>query len=115
MRIGDAAAAAGATPRALRFYEDNGLLPPARRTSTGQRVYGARDVARIRTIRELLASGFTVGDLRACAGRLDLADVPGRCSTSEGIAGRRVAALNAEIERLTVLRDRLAARITTPV
>jgi alkanesulfonate monooxygenase SsuD/methylene tetrahydromethanopterin reductase-like flavin-dependent oxidoreductase (luciferase family) len=28
MRIGDAAAAAGTTPRALRFYETNGLLPP---------------------------------------------------------------------------------------
>ena len=27
MRIGDAAAAAGTTPRALRFYEQQGLLP----------------------------------------------------------------------------------------
>ncbi|MYR44444.1 MerR family DNA-binding transcriptional regulator, partial [Streptomyces sp. SID5910] len=32
MRIGDAAAAVGATPRALRFYEQRGLLPPPRRT-----------------------------------------------------------------------------------
>lgn len=34
MRIGDAVAAAGTTPRALRFYEQRGLLPPASRTAT---------------------------------------------------------------------------------
>ena len=45
MRIGDAAAAAGTTPRALRFYEENGLLPAAR-TAAGQRVYGPQDVRR---------------------------------------------------------------------
>jgi MerR family transcriptional regulator, copper efflux regulator len=38
MRIGDAAAAAGTTPRALRFYEANDLLPPPRRRRAGQRV-----------------------------------------------------------------------------
>ena len=34
MRIGDAAAAAGTTPRTLRFYEQRGLLDPAPRTGT---------------------------------------------------------------------------------
>ncbi|MGH3239306.1 MAG: MerR family DNA-binding transcriptional regulator [Spirillospora sp.] len=42
MRISDAAAAAGTTPRALRFYEQRGLLPPPSRTSGGQRRYGRR-------------------------------------------------------------------------
>ncbi|MFI8642199.1 helix-turn-helix domain-containing protein [Streptomyces chartreusis] len=46
MRIGDAAAAAGTTPRALRFYEEWGLLPPARRTATGQREYGPDELAK---------------------------------------------------------------------
>ena len=48
MRIGDAAAAAGTTPRALRFYEENGLLSPLRRTSSGQREYGPRELDRLR-------------------------------------------------------------------
>ena len=72
MRIGDAAAAAGATPRALRFYEANDLLSPPRRTRAGQRVYGPREVARLRAIRELLLLGLTVADIRNCADRLDL-------------------------------------------
>ena len=74
MRIGDAAAAAGTTPRALRFYEENGLLPPPPRTAAGQRVYGPRDVRRLRVIRQLLELGLTVADVRLAADRLDLLD-----------------------------------------
>ncbi|MCO6010217.1 MerR family transcriptional regulator [Actinoallomurus purpureus] len=119
MRIGDAAAAAGTTPRALRFYEQNGLLPPPRRTATGQREYGHRDVARVRVIRTLLSLGLTVADLRDCGDRLDLLEDdalppyggPGACSRPSGVAERRLAALDAEITRLTRLRERLAARV----
>ncbi len=118
MRIGDAAAAAGTTPRALRFYEERGLLPPPRRTATGQREYGPDEVARIRVIRELLALGLTVEDLRSFADRIGLlvenprqrcgrpdSDVPG-----SGVIDRRLAALDAEIDRLTRLRTDLAQR-----
>jgi len=119
MRIGDAAAAAGTTPRALRFYEANGLLPPPRRTRAGQRVYGPREVARLRVIRELLNLGLTVADIRGCADRLDLLEGdtlppyggPGACATPTGIVNRRIAALDGEIARLAALRDQLAARI----
>lgn len=119
MRIGDAAAAAGTTPRALRFYEASGLLPPPRRTSAGQRVYGPPDVARVRVIRQLLGLGLTVADVRACADRLDrLEDEelppyggPGTCARPAGVVQRRIDALDAEIARLTALRDQLAARI----
>ncbi len=40
MRIGEAAAASRTTPRALRFYERRGLLPPLRRSASGQPEYG---------------------------------------------------------------------------
>jgi MerR family transcriptional regulator, copper efflux regulator len=119
MRIGDAAAAAGTTPRALRFYEANGLLPPPRRSRTGQRIYSRREVARLRAIRELLSLGLTVADIRDCADRLDLLEGdtlppyggPGACASPTGIVQRRIAALDAEIARLTAFRDQLATRI----
>jgi MerR family transcriptional regulator, copper efflux regulator len=120
MRIGDAAAAAGTTPRALRFYEANGLLPPPTRTRAGQRVYGPKEVARLRVIRELLGLGLTVAHIRGCADSLDLlaGDTlppyggPGACARPTGIVQRRIAALDAEIARLTAIRDQLAARVT---
>ncbi|GAA1350839.1 MerR family transcriptional regulator [Streptomyces beijiangensis] len=111
MRIGDAAAAAGTTPRALRFYEQRGLLPPPRRTPSGQRDYGEPELARLRTIRDLLALGFTVQDLHECADRLDrltAGDAP-RCAAG-GLVDRRLTALDSEIGRLTELRENLAQR-----
>ncbi|MBV9795239.1 MAG: MerR family transcriptional regulator [Actinobacteria bacterium] len=117
MRIGDAAAAAGTTPRALRFYEESGLLPPPGRTAAGQRVYGTGDVDRLRVIRQLLELGLTVADLRRAASHLDLIDgdqVPhygAACASGAGIVQGRIAALDAEIDRLTRLRHRLAAQI----
>jgi MerR family transcriptional regulator, copper efflux regulator len=125
MRIGDAAAAVGATPRALRFYEENGLLPPPRRTRSGQRVYSSGELALLRVIRKLLSAGLTVEDLRSFADRLPLlvtdepapavlagAAVPGTGHSAVVgtlIVERRIAALDADIERLTRLRDVLAA------
>lgn len=123
MRIGDAAAAVGTTPRALRFYEQRGLLPPPRRTAAGQRDYGPEDVARLRVIRELLALGLTVEDLRGIADRLPLlspgATEPAGCGTAPGAVGvavvrRRIAALDADIARLTRLRDALRSGLTPP-
>lgn len=117
MRIGDAAAAAGTTPRALRFYEQRGLLAPPARTSTGQREYGSEDIARVRVIRELLAAGLTVADVHACADRLHLltSGRPVRCASTEpgapGVVGQRLAALDAEIARLTGLREALARKV----
>ncbi|MER5949849.1 MerR family transcriptional regulator [Streptomyces sp. NPDC001904] len=121
MRIGDAAAAAGTTPRALRFYEERGLLPPPHRTTTGQRVYAERDLARVRAIRRLLSLGLTVEDVRACADRIDLllADPVRRCvapgpGEAPGVVQLRIDALDAEITRLTALRDSLARQIAAP-
>ncbi|MFE4632747.1 MerR family transcriptional regulator [Streptomyces sp. NPDC056773] len=116
MRIGEAAAAAGTTPRALRFYEQRGLLDPQGRSPSGQREYGPGDVARIRIIRDLLAHGFTVGDLCGVADRLHLlaADPPPSCGSGGGVVGHRLSVLDAEIERLTRLREALALRAGIP-
>ncbi|WP_037838596.1 MerR family transcriptional regulator [Streptomyces sp. NRRL S-1813] len=125
MRIGDAAAAAGMTPRALRYYEQQGLVT-ARRTPSGHRVYDAEDIRRLRAVRELRDAGLTVGDVRAVAPLLrtmpagGLPDLllqdpeSGRCSAAEAVARRRLADLDARIERLSHLRERLAARLGEP-
>ncbi|MEU3568030.1 MerR family transcriptional regulator [Kitasatospora sp. NPDC036755] len=57
MRIGELARRAGVTPRALRYYEEQGLLAPERRPS-GYREYDERDVDTVRGIRTLLAAGL---------------------------------------------------------
>ncbi|HEX7308718.1 MerR family transcriptional regulator [Lentzea sp.] len=57
MRIGELADRAGVTPRALRYYEEMGLLQSTR-TASGQRVYDAEAPDRVTVIRELYAAGL---------------------------------------------------------
>ncbi|MFD4910829.1 MerR family transcriptional regulator [Kitasatospora purpeofusca] len=124
MRIGDAAAAAGTTPRALRFYEQRGLLPPPVRSASGQREYGSEAVVRVRVIRALLALGLTVDDIVSRSHRLDLLaeDPPRSCVSDQDfgpdtfapVVERRLAALDGEIARLTRLRGALARHTGRP-
>ena len=48
------AARAGVTIRTLHHYDRLGLLKPSRRTAAGYRLYGARDFARLKQIKQLL-------------------------------------------------------------
>jgi DNA-binding transcriptional MerR regulator len=51
--IGAAATRAGVSERALRYYQQLGLLVPARTTPGGLRRYSAANLARVARIREL--------------------------------------------------------------
>ncbi|WP_044368137.1 MerR family transcriptional regulator [Streptomyces natalensis] len=125
MRIGEAAAAAGLTPRTVRYYEQQGLLT-ARRTTSGHREYDAEDIRRLKAVRELRDAGLTVGDVRAFAHLLATLPADGmpevipkhpgaaRCAVAEAVARRRLADLDARIARLSQLRGRLAARLGEP-
>jgi DNA-binding transcriptional MerR regulator len=59
LTINEAAATTGWSPRMLRYVEQAGLVTPARSTS-GYRLYGAAQLQRLRTLKELLAR-FQVG------------------------------------------------------
>jgi DNA-binding transcriptional MerR regulator len=53
LTIQEAAATSGWSPRMLRYLERGGLLEATRSTG-GYRVYGAAEIQRLRTLRELL-------------------------------------------------------------
>src|SRR4051812_18727364 len=52
----------GVTARALRFYEDEGLIAPERRGT--QRIYSHRDRARLAWILRGKRVGFSLGEIR---------------------------------------------------
>ncbi|MGH2915889.1 MAG: MerR family transcriptional regulator [Solirubrobacteraceae bacterium] len=54
LTINEAAATTGWSPRMLRYVEQTGLLEPAR-SASGYRLYGAAELQRLRTLKELLA------------------------------------------------------------
>src|ERR1044072_6408497 len=59
MRIGELARRAGATAKAVRYYESLGLLTPTR-LANGYRDYGEHDVRLVREIRGLRGLGIPV-------------------------------------------------------
>jgi len=65
LRIGEAAEAAGVSPRTLRWYEEIGLLVPAGHSAGGARRYSGEDLERIEHIRELQSLlGLDLGEIR---------------------------------------------------
>ncbi|MGC9479364.1 MerR family transcriptional regulator [Streptomyces mutabilis] len=65
VKIGDAAAFAGTTPRAIRHYHAIGLLPEPERGSDDRRRYGYDDMIRLLWIRRMADAGVSLDDIRA--------------------------------------------------
>lgn len=63
MRIGELARHTGVSERMLRYYEQEGLLQPAR-TEAGYRDYGNKEVQLARHIRMLSAAGLKIETIR---------------------------------------------------
>ena len=64
LRIQEVAAETGLTPRAIRYYEELGLLAPAARSEGAYRLYDADDLERLRFIRGLRDdAGFSLAEI----------------------------------------------------
>lgn len=111
VRIGELAAATGATARALRHYEQAGLISSGR-AANGYRVYAAGAAVRVRNIRALLAAGLTLDDVQVFLPCLDGDLTSGPPSgRALAVARERLAVLDRRIAAQTALRDRLAATL----
>ncbi|GAA1553812.1 MerR family transcriptional regulator [Kribbella hippodromi] len=112
MRIGDLAAAAGVTVKAVRYYESQGLLKP-RRESNGYRAYESDDVLVVREVKALLSLGLTAEQtypfIECLRAGNDRADV---CPASLTAYRTRIAEVDDRIAELTALRSRLTGLLT---
>ena len=63
MNIGEAAAAAGLSPRMVRHYEKIGLTPKALRTDAQYRDYSTNDVHRLRFVARARDLGFPIDEI----------------------------------------------------
>ncbi|MFI6523756.1 MerR family transcriptional regulator [Streptomyces uncialis] len=111
MRIGELANAAGVSTRALRYYEQRGLLQ-ARRQGNGYREYDESAVIRVHNVRALLDAGLKVDDIRElnlCLDEKQLEHIP----TCEAyvLYQQRLRAVQAQLAALTEVERRLRAKL----
>lgn len=106
MRIGEAAAHAGVSAKAVRLYERKGLIGPPERTAAGYRTYAPDDVATLQFIRQAKTVGLTLDDIKRI---IDLQrDGQQPCSTVIELLDRRIADIDTKLADLGVLRDSLS-------
>ncbi|MFC7220064.1 MerR family transcriptional regulator [Streptomyces polyrhachis] len=103
MRIGELAALAGITPRAVRHYHRIGLLPEPERLPNGYREYTLRDAVELARVRRLSELGLSLDEVREVladdAGK-DLVEVLGELDAD---LARQEAALRERRARLAQL------------
>ena len=102
MRIGELAEASGTTTKTLRFYEDQGLLPAAHRTSSGYRDYTPDMLGRLDFIHRGQAAGLTLAKIRQILGIRDSGSPP--CGHVSDLLAERLDDLDAQIAQLVELR-----------
>ena len=102
MRIGELAAATGTSAKTLRFYEEQGLLPPPDRAANGYRDYGLDAVSRLDFIHRGRTAGLTLAQIRQIIDLRDAGDTP--CHFVRDLLGERLSDIDRQIADLQALR-----------
>ena len=102
--IGALAAAFSLTPRTIRYYEDQGLLTPAR--AGAQRVYDAADRARLALICRGKRLGFSIAEIKDFLDLYQAGD--GQIGQMRYLLGRGRARIAALEQQLRDVQDTLA-------
>ncbi|MBR1152186.1 MerR family transcriptional regulator [Bradyrhizobium sp. JYMT SZCCT0428] len=103
--IGEASRLSGVSVRRLRFYSDQGLLPPAGRTESGYRVFTDSELVRLDLISCLRDAGLGLDAIREVLSK--------ELSLTEALA-LRLRALEAEIAAQRRIAAALRAALRSP-
>ncbi len=100
-KIGELAGFTRLSVRALRYYDEIGLLSPSLRSAAGYRMYGAGDVVRLQQIVSLRQLGLPLAQVGEFLRRPDLSPL--------AIVEAQLARLRQQIDLQQKLHGRLAA------
>jgi MerR family copper efflux transcriptional regulator len=105
MRIGELAEQAGTSTKAIRYYEQIGILTPPARTAAGYRTYDEAAMGRLSFVRAAQAVGLTLAEIRQLIAFRDDGQAP--CAHVTGLLQRHAADLDMRILELQQLRGEL--------
>ncbi|MEV5682885.1 MerR family transcriptional regulator [Streptomyces sp. NPDC052164] len=111
VKIGDAAAFVGTTPRAIRHYHEIGLLPEPVRGGDDRRRYGYEDMIRLLWIRRAADAGIALDDIRDAFADADTASAG--ADSKDGDDG--IASILERLEETLVAQEAELRRQRTAV
>lgn len=101
LTTGEMARLSNSTLRTVRFYEEEGILRPARRTDGGHRLFERTELDRLMLVTDLRMAGLSLDDIKA------ILDVKRAAASGSAAAESAVKVLGVRItelkEKLTVL------------
>lgn len=105
MNIGEAAKASGVNSKLIRHYESIGIIPKARRTEAGYRVYLKADVHILSFVRRARSLGFSMKEIKKL---VSLWRNRARASSEvKALAQGHLKDLEMKIKELESMRDTL--------
>ena len=109
MNISEAAQASGLPAKTIRYYEDIGLLRPARGTN-GYRVFSAEDAHKLTFLSRARSLGFSIEDCRTL---LSLYEDRSRASADvKALAAEHLDRIATKIAELQALQSTLETLVT---
>lgn len=105
MNISQAAARAELPPKTIRYYEEIGLVTPARRRANGYRDYSEREIHTLRFVARARSLGFPVEECRALVALYG--DTTRKSGDVKEIALRRITEIDGKIKELKSMRATL--------
>ena len=109
LRVAELAAAVGVGTDTIRYYEKAGLLPAPARTPAGYRIYEADAVDRLQFIQGAQRLGLKLRDIKDLLAIRDTGVCP--CEPAGELLRRRLTDLDAEMARLSALREQMVAMV----
>ena len=107
MNISDVAKKTGLTSKAIRFYEEKGLVTPPLRSENGYRSYTQKHLDELTLLRQARQVGFNLDE---CGDLVNLFNNPARHSADvKSRTLEKVAEIERHILELQTMRDQLLA------
>ena len=110
-RIGEIARKIGVQPESIRYYERIGLLPTAKRSTAGYRVFTREHLERVELIKKMQALGFSLDQIRRM---LELKFTHGHSCQHVRVGLReKLKTIDRQIEDLKAFRNEVAEALRT--
>lgn len=106
-QIGELSAQTDVPEKTIRYYEEIGLLPPAKRSANGYRAYDEADVERLRFIRRARALDIGLDEIAEILGFRERNEPP--CKYVMDLMHEQIDKVEERIRNLQQIRDELKA------